>query len=124
MVTLRSERSESGFTLVEVVVAMVVLAVGLMGLQALTISAIRSVAIGHERTEHAVFASSLLEEGMRQVRAANDCFADGPTAGTDVLRGHSWEREMIRDGNRCDITVRILRDGDPRFELEASVHVQ
>ena len=124
MSILRSERRERGFTLVEVVVAMLVLAVGLMGLQALTISAIRSVATGHERTEHAVFASSLLEDGIRQVRAANDCHADGPTAGTDVLRGHSWEREMTRHGNRCDITVRILRDGEPRFELEATVHVQ
>jgi len=123
MSSISPSRSESGFSLIEVVVAMLILAVGFLGLQALTISAIRSVGVGHERTEHAVFASSLLEEGMRQVRSANDCSVAGPNAGSGLLRGHSWVRETALDGNRCDIAVRILRDEQSRFELEASVHV-
>jgi len=61
--TLRRPRpDEGGFTLLEVMIAMIILAVGLLGLQGLGIGAIKAVHQGQKNTEFAVVATSHLEE--------------------------------------------------------------
>jgi prepilin-type N-terminal cleavage/methylation domain-containing protein len=65
---LRRVGSDAGFTLIEVMVAMIILAVGLLGLQALGIGAIRAVHQGQKNTEFAVVAASHLEEAAHKVR--------------------------------------------------------
>jgi type IV pilus assembly protein PilV len=58
-----------GFTLIEVLVAMVILAVGLLGLEALGIRAVRMVAAGKKQSEYAVLASSRIERARYQISA-------------------------------------------------------
>lgn len=61
-------RDESGFTLVEVLVAMLILAVGLLGLEALGITAARSIALAERQSGFAVIAADSLESAMHQLR--------------------------------------------------------
>jgi prepilin-type N-terminal cleavage/methylation domain-containing protein len=59
---------EDGFTLIEVLVAMVILALGLLGLEALGIGAARSIALADRQSDHATIASDSLESAMYQLR--------------------------------------------------------
>lgn len=61
-------RGTAGFTLVEVLVAMVILALGLLGLEALGIGAARSIALAERQSGFAVIASDSLESAMHQLR--------------------------------------------------------
>lgn len=65
-----ARRAESGFTLIEVLVAMIILAVGLLGLEALGIAAARANAQAQHRTALASRATQALEDAVRQVRTA------------------------------------------------------
>lgn len=54
-------RAAAGFTLIEVLVAMVVLGIGLLSVQALGVSAARSVMLAEKNSEFATVASTRLE---------------------------------------------------------------
>ena len=58
----------SGFTLVEVLVALVILAVGLLGLEALGIVAVRSVALANRNSRSAAVATRYLEDALQQIQ--------------------------------------------------------
>lgn len=57
-----------GFTLIEVLIAMVILAVGLLGLQAMSIGAARMVAKADRHSEFTTMATSELETALNQFR--------------------------------------------------------
>ncbi|HET7321227.1 MAG TPA: prepilin-type N-terminal cleavage/methylation domain-containing protein [Longimicrobiaceae bacterium] len=69
MSTAPAERRDAGFTLVEVLAAMVILAFGLLALEGLGIGAARSVTLAARQSEYAVAASSALETALGQLRA-------------------------------------------------------
>ena len=58
---LQARRSELGVSLVEVVVAMVVLTVGSLGLAGTTLHVVREVAVGQVTSERATATESVLE---------------------------------------------------------------
>lgn len=58
----------SGFTLVEVLIALLILSVGLLGLQAVTLSAVRASALAEQNTRAATTATHFLEEAMEPLR--------------------------------------------------------
>lgn len=66
-----------GFTLIEVLVAMLILAVGLLGLEALGIGAARAVNRAQKQSAFAVLASDTLERTLSRIRQ-NDAPPDGP----------------------------------------------
>ena len=57
-----------GFTLIEVLIAMVILAVGLLALEAMAIGASRSIAAANRMTEYTLIASQQLETVLAQAR--------------------------------------------------------
>lgn len=57
----------NGFTLIEVLIAMVILAVGLLGLEALGVSAVRSLGLAQRNSEASAAASHYLEEAIGQL---------------------------------------------------------
>ena len=98
--------SEGGFTLIEVMVAMVILAVGLLGLQALGIGAIRAVHQGQKNTEFAVVAAAHLEEAAHKVRRG--CLVSSES-GNEV---HSDDavvvtRSITASGDLREITIQV-----------------
>lgn len=60
--------ANAGFTLIEVLVAMLILSIGLLGLEALGIGAARSVAFADRQSEYARVASTYLEGGLEPLR--------------------------------------------------------
>lgn len=95
-----------GFTLVEVLVAMVILVVGLMGLQALGIGAARSIALAERQSRYATIAGDSLESAMDQLRRrvipARFCQVDLPH-GDRVSREVDLSNPML-----ARVTVAVL----------------
>lgn len=82
-------RGRAGFTLIEVLVAMVVLAIGLLALEAMGIGAARAVARAGEASEYTALASDRLERALNTARtgtapAASDVMMDGARVQTAV----------------------------------------
>ena len=69
--TKESNLTSAGFTLIEVLVAMVLLSVGLLGLEALGIRAAQSVAFAKRQSEFTRVAATELEEGLQLLRQGN-----------------------------------------------------
>ena len=61
-------RAEEGFTLIEVLVAMLILAVGLLGLEALGIGAARTLALAESGSELVAAGTSAMEVRQHAVR--------------------------------------------------------
>lgn len=63
-----ARRPEAGFTLIEVLAAMIILAVGLLGLEALGIGAARMITVADRQSDYATLASDSLESALHQLR--------------------------------------------------------
>jgi len=105
----RVSRNRGGFTLLEVLFAMVILAVGLLGLQALSIGAFRSVARGEQNSRAAVVASDYLEDALARLRS-NPPQAVASDSGS-LADGGTWTRTV------CGIA-------GPSFTAQVSVEVR
>jgi prepilin-type N-terminal cleavage/methylation domain-containing protein len=96
--------SRDGFTLIEVLVAMVILAVGLLGLEALGIGAARSVALAERNSRAAEVAQRYLEDAIVQLRAGD---VPGECDNVLLANGMRVAREVV-PGERSSVTVTIL----------------
>jgi type IV pilus modification protein PilV len=61
-------RGTAGFTLIEVLIAMVILAVGLLALESMGIGASRMVARAQVQSEYAAIAADTLERTLNRIR--------------------------------------------------------
>lgn len=82
------DRGESGFTLIEVLVAMIILAVGLLALEALGIGAARAIVIAERQSGYVTVASDSLESALHQLRAGTvpDQFCETIDRGDQLSR--------------------------------------
>jgi prepilin-type N-terminal cleavage/methylation domain-containing protein len=62
-------RADAGFSLIEVLVAMVILAVGLLGVEAMAIGASRQIGMANRTTQYTLIATQELETELKAVRA-------------------------------------------------------
>jgi prepilin-type N-terminal cleavage/methylation domain-containing protein len=94
-----TKNSQSGFSLVELLVAVVILAVGLLGLSELQFTAMRA----NTKSQGILVATSLAQEVIEQVtaRSGSDPMFDGPS-GT----GLPWEggEITVADGSTYNVT--------------------
>ena len=74
---------EEGFTLIEVLAAMLVLAIGLLGLQALGIGAARSIVRADHQTELAAIATATIEARQQAIRSNPGGVTTGESCDTD-----------------------------------------
>lgn len=70
MATERATRPDAGFTLIEVLIAMVILAIGLLAVEALGIGAARSVQRARVQSAYSALASDELEQTMVTISQA------------------------------------------------------
>jgi type IV pilus modification protein PilV len=121
-VTTERGAREAGFTLIEVLVAMVILSVGLLGLEALGIGAARSVVKAEDQTRMATAATRVMEEKQRGVRNAPGAVTTGEQCGTDAESGlylcsdvqtRSSSAGLATHSSR--ITVRVAKNSEGPF---------
>jgi prepilin-type N-terminal cleavage/methylation domain-containing protein len=106
-VTLRLTRSK-GFSLIEVMIALVILAVALLGLAGLMVTTTKNNSFGGHITEAATFAQDKLEQlratpfGMI---ALNTMQTDNPVGSTGITYTRSWVAvpNIPPPGNTLDV---------------------
>lgn len=91
-----------GYTLVEVVVALIILSVGLLGLEALGIGASRMVNRAQRQSEYAEAASNLLEGAMATIRNNQT-----PADATTTHQGATLALRSVRSGDIWTVSVKI-----------------
>jgi prepilin-type N-terminal cleavage/methylation domain-containing protein len=113
---------EAGFTLIEVLVAMVILSVGLLGLEALGIGAARSVVSADNQTRMATAATRAMEAKQQEVRRAPGSVTTGEQCGVDPDTGlylcTDVQTRLSSSGlaeRSAHITVRVAKSSDGPF---------
>lgn len=118
------DASEAGFTLIEVLMAMLILAVGLLGLEALGIGAARSVALANRQSQYATLSADSLESALHQLRTGTvpSSFCISLPSGDRLSRSVD-----LTDRRVPRVTVRAIPDtanrAAPRqpFEISSSL---
>jgi type IV pilus modification protein PilV len=122
-VTIKHRRlgSEQGFTLIEVLIALVILAVGILGLEALGIYAVRAVAQADRNSRSAAVATLYLEDALQQIRTdrvprscTNKVLRNGDVVSRSVIVGTSFS-----EASRVSVTVTPASRG--RVELPYTI---
>lgn len=115
---------EAGFTLIEVLAAMIILAVGLLALEALGIGAARMVTVADRQSGYATLGSDSLESALHQLRRGSVPSQFCITFG----RGDRLSRAVVfPNSSMARVTVRAIPPQDsysaPRqdFQVASSV---
>ena len=110
--------AEAGFTLIEVLAAMLVLAVGLMGVQALGVGAARLLARADQQTGMAVAATAAMEVRQQAIRRDPAGVVAGEGCATDAATGVDLGGRRDPAGSSADVSA-----GSARITVRA-VHPQ
>jgi prepilin-type N-terminal cleavage/methylation domain-containing protein len=117
---MRRKRSSSGFTLVEIMMALSLLGIGLLSLAAMQITAMKYGARGRHQTKAAAIAEVQLETLMRQ-RWTNLTTTGGWT--TAVTANESIQSGSTKIEQAYSVSWRIA-DVDPTRTRSVDVRVQ
>jgi prepilin-type N-terminal cleavage/methylation domain-containing protein len=128
--TERGPRGEAGFTLIEVLAAMVILSVGLLALEALGIGAARSVASADRQTRYTAVATRVMEGRQQEIRQSPGAVATGESCGADAASGLyvcSAAETSLSDASvpqhSALVSVRVARsEAGPFFTVSSYVY--
>jgi prepilin-type N-terminal cleavage/methylation domain-containing protein len=100
-----TRRRQGGFTLVEVLIALVILAVGLLALEALGIGAARLVNKAQRQSQYVQIATSELELTVAQLR---DTTLAVPGGANRAVPGANLTRTVTNVGDLYTVTVTVV----------------
>lgn len=110
-----SVNRERGFTLVEVLVSLVIMAVAVMGIMGLYKSQTGASAFSRHTTEAAVLAEDKIEKlrtlGTAAAQAGSDATAVDPQGVAGGIFTRSWS-EVLQTADYADITVTVTWTDD------------
>ena len=103
--TLKAFHKSKGFTLIEILVALVILSVSLLALAGLMVTTTRNTASGGHLTEASTFAQDRLEE-LRATQWANIVTGQDQRAGsTGITYRRNWN--VVLNGNIRTINITV-----------------
>jgi prepilin-type N-terminal cleavage/methylation domain-containing protein len=110
-------RGRDGFTLIEVLAAMVILAIGLLALEGMAIGAARQVAAANRTTEFTLVAAQELETALDRLR--ND---QGVASGSETLPSGARVETVVAQnaiggGTVFDVTVVVTPPSTSNLNL-------
>lgn len=116
-------KHQQGFSLIEVLIALVVLAFGLMGVAAMQIKALQSATEGYQRSIAVVAAVDAQERIWNLLASHSNCEAIETSAVSALeddwiehwsadtnakpLRGANWDNSGVRMSEGCEFTIVI-----------------
>ncbi len=121
--------SQRGFSLIEALIALLVLSIGLIGVAAMQLKALQSATAGYQRSVASVAAVDAQERLWAELANVSTCTAINPEAGDGVeerwkgqwrednasnpLRNVDWDASsIVGPSSRCEFTITIdLGDG-------------
>lgn len=117
---LEPRTGREGFTLVEVLVAMVILAIGLLALEAMGIGAARAVARADIQSEYTAVATDRMEQALSLIRQG-----DPVTGLSDGLTGASVttlvdEEDLGNNTTSYTVTVTVTPTTTPHMGVTLS----
>ncbi len=111
-------RASAGFSLIEVLIAMVILSVGLLALEGLSVSAARTTASSYRRSRYAEAATDVMERTLSALRegqgAANSSTTLANASGADeatlsvAVTDNGQLAAPSPPLRRWDVTVRVI----------------
>lgn len=110
---------QDGFTLIEVLVAMLILAVGLLGLEALGIGAARSLAAAENKSEIVALGTGAMERAQRTLRQG--LTASPPSAATGTSCSTESESRSVCTDVQTRNTDASLPVGNARITVTVTV---
>lgn len=122
--------SEAGFTLIEVLMAMLILAVGLLGLEALGIGAARSVTRADRQDETTLAAARVMEERIQEIRRTAPAVNTAERCATDsIFRSYVCSQIVTQDqlatlpAQTARIAVTVRRGAAESVQLNLTSHI-
>lgn len=116
---VRAPTGREGFTLVEVLVAMVILAVGLLALEALGIGAARAVARADVQSEYTALATQRMEETLMRVRQGLTVSSTPEVVGTATVTTTVVPVVVVANSRReYTVTVTVDPPANPHLKLK------
>ncbi len=108
-----------GFTLVEVLVAMVILAIGLLALEALGIGAARAVARADVQSEYTALATQRMEETLMRIRQGLTVTTGATPVGTATVTTDVVPVVVVAGSLReYTVTVTVTPPSNPHLKLQ------
>ena len=135
----QQRHNDAGFTLIEVLIALMIFSVGILGIGLMQLSAIRGNSLANHLTEAAVFGSDQIEQMLSwdydddKLKSTNNnaytlpdgtvITADGYQADSDNFCHAYWQitdNTPVTNSKRIDVTVFWNRKGELKsFSLSA-----
>tara|TARA_B100000315_G_scaffold141720_1_gene130780 strand:+ start:2363 stop:2854 length:492 start_codon:yes stop_codon:yes gene_type:complete len=112
LATLRLSASQKGFTLLEVLIALTILSVGLLGLASITASVIRTNSFSDDFTTTTALAQDKLEELVNTTFGGLTNGNDTVDADGNVGSKYSRSWTITTAGTRADIAVTVTWTDD------------
>lgn len=100
-------RGREGFTLVEVLVAMVILAIGLLALEALAVGSARMVARADRESQYSALATERLESVLQRIRQNQNPPSSATNEGDGAAVATVVRRDVVGTSNIFTVTVTV-----------------
>jgi prepilin-type N-terminal cleavage/methylation domain-containing protein len=114
----RSVAGREGFSIVEVLAAMIILAVGLLALQAMAIGASQRIAAANRQTAYTHQAGEFVEQALNAIRLNAD-----PATGQETLENGALMQRVVTQTElgtttHFEVAVTVTPPSDGRFPLQ------